>query len=113
MIASQAFCCAWLMLPHINPARLNPAGGKFDQRCFWAVSVQSNSPVFFSASLSVARKALAAATIVGVAPCDVVDVVGTPSVAAVAADEVAPAVAAPVGAVGAAALAGSAVACCA
>src|SRR5215213_1701905 len=98
MIASQAFCCASLMLPHIKPARLNPAGGKFDQRCFCAVSVQSNSPVFFSVSLNVARKAFAAATIVGVASCDMLAVVGTPAVDVVAAGAVAPAVAALVGA---------------
>ena len=59
--ASQAFCCASLRLPHIRPARLNPPGGKLDQRCFCAVSVQSNSPVSFCVSFSVARKAFAAA----------------------------------------------------
>src|SRR5215212_8664896 len=99
MIASQAFCCTSLMLPHIKPARLNPAGGKFDQRCFCAVSVQSNSPVFFSASLSVARKAFAAATIAGVAACDVLAVVGTPWADVVADGVVAPTVAALVGTV--------------
>src|SRR3954453_2724383 len=107
MIASQAFCCASLILPHIRPARLNPAGGKFDQRCFCAVSVQSNSPVFFSASLSVARKAFAAATIAGVGDCAVLAVALALAVGAVAAlvgatpaaaVDTAPAVAAVVGA---------------
>src|SRR4051794_10815006 len=73
MIASQAFCCASLILPHIRPARWNPAGGRFDQRCFCAVLLQSNSPVLFSVSFSVATKAFAAATIVGVVFCAVVD----------------------------------------
>src|SRR5215212_11979686 len=128
MIASQAFCCASLILPHIRPARLNPAGGKLDQRCFCAVSVQSNSPVFFSLSLSVARKAFAAATIAGVAPCNVVDVVGTPSADVVADGVVVPVVAslfdaAPLAGVdtaptvaavvGAGAVAASTVGCCA
>jgi hypothetical protein len=65
--ASQAFWDVALRLPHIRLARLNPAGGKLDQRCFCAVSVQANCAVAFSASLSVARKAFAAATILGVA----------------------------------------------
>src|SRR3954453_4101534 len=111
MIASQAFCCASLILPHIRPARLNPAGGKFDQRCFCAVSLQSNSPVPFSVSLSVARKAFAAATILGVASWAVLVVVWPPSMGVVAAGVVAPAVAALVGgAVGGCAAGGSAVA---
>src|SRR5947207_2869989 len=90
MTASQAFCCGWLMLPHIRPARWNPAGGKFDQRCFWALLLQSNSTVFFSVSLNVARKAFAAATIFGVVSCDVLDVVDTPVVDVVAAVDVVP-----------------------
>src|SRR5829696_4799198 len=51
----------------MSPARGNMLAGKFDQRCFWAVSVQANSPVCFSASLSVPRKALAAAVMLAVA----------------------------------------------
>src|SRR5215213_3273072 len=93
MIASQAFCCASLILPHIKPARLNPAGGKLDQRCSCAVS------------FNVARKAFAAVTIVGVASCDVLAVVGTPSVDVVADGVVASTVAAVVGAVPVAAVA--------
>src|SRR6266536_5607673 len=93
MSASQTFCCASLILPHIRPARSNPAGGKLDQRCFWAVSVQSNSTVSFWVSFSVARKAFATATILDVASCDVLAVALTPAVG-----EVAPAVAALVGA---------------
>src|SRR5689334_24984913 len=73
MIASQAFCWAALRLPHISPARWNPAGGKFDQRCRCAVLLQSNSPVLFSVSFSVATNAFAAATIAGVVFCPVVD----------------------------------------
>lgn len=84
MTASQAFCCVSLRLPHIRPARWNPAGGKLDQRCFWAVSVQANKPVCFSVSFSVARKAFAAATILGVASCAVLDVVDPPVVDVVA-----------------------------
>jgi len=44
--------------------------GKLDQRCFWAVFVQSNDTLDFWPLSSVARKALAAATILGVALCD-------------------------------------------
>jgi hypothetical protein len=38
-----------------------------DQRCFCAVSLQSNNTASFSVSFSVARKAFVAATIAGVA----------------------------------------------
>src|SRR3954464_1646531 len=71
--ARQAFCWVSLILPIIKPACLNAPSGKFDQRCFCAVSVQSNSTVSFSVSFSVARKAFAAATMAGVAFCPVVD----------------------------------------
>src|SRR3954468_6150528 len=128
MIASQAFCWAALKLPHISPARLNPAGGKFDQRCRCAVLLQSNSPVLFSVSFSVATNALAAATILGVAFCPVVDPAVVVAGAVAAPVVVAPAVtsvvgaallvaAAPVSAVAAVVAAGAlvarAVGCCA
>ena len=109
-------------MPHIRPARENPAGGKLDQRCFCAVLLQSNRILDFWLLSSVARKAFAAATIAGVASCDVLDVVGTPSADVVADGVVAPAVASSVGAapvagvdaavVGSSALVGSAVGCC-
>jgi hypothetical protein len=59
-----------------------------DQRCFWTVSVQSNNTVSFSVSLSVARKAFAAATMLGVASWAVLDVVVTPVVAVIVPVEV-------------------------
>src|SRR3954451_2291448 len=94
MIASQAFCCTSLMLAHIRPARVYSPSGRLDQRCFCSVLLHSNNAPDFSVSLSVARKAFAAATIVGVAFCDVLAVALT-----LAVGEVAPAVAALVGAV--------------
>src|SRR5215216_5166897 len=100
------FCGAALRLPYIRPARVNPAGGKLDQRCFCSVSVHSNSTLSFSVSLSVARKAFAAATIAGVISCPVSDAAGVdaPAVASLvgaaplAGVDMAPAVAAVVGA---------------
>src|ERR687893_452956 len=63
MIARKASCCVWFRSPHIRPARWKATGGKFDQRCFCAVSLQSNDTVSFRASSSVARNAFAAWTV--------------------------------------------------
>lgn len=71
---------ASLISPHIRPARVNPAGGKLDQRAFWASSDQSKETVSFSVLLRVARKALVAATILGVVSSDVLAVALAPVV---------------------------------
>src|SRR4051794_17238621 len=73
MIARNASCWAWLRSPHCSPARWNATGGKLDQRCFCAVSVQSNDTVSFCVSSSVARNAFAAAVTFWVVALPVAD----------------------------------------
>ena len=99
---SQAFCCASVKSPHITPARVYSPCGRFDQRCFCSVLLQSNCTLDFWLLSSVARKALAAATILGATFSAVPAVALVPAVGALAAVAslvvVAPAAAAAVGA---------------
>src|SRR5262245_10181954 len=66
MTASHALRCLSFMSAQRRPARWNTPPGRFDQRCFCAVSPCANCTVAFCAWSSVARKASAAATMRGV-----------------------------------------------